>query len=91
MVKNCLPIQESYEMKVWSLGREDSLEEGMATTSVFLLENALDRGAWWATVQKATELETTEHAGTKKKLLQYSTVEVRKSVFGTQEIPQAIP
>ena len=69
VVKNCLPAQESYETRVWSLGREDSLEEGMATTSIFLLENPLERGAWWATVQKVTELETTEHACTKKKLV----------------------
>ena len=30
---------------VWSLGREDPLEKGMAT-QYFCLENAMDRGAW---------------------------------------------
>ena len=32
VVKNCLPTQETYETRVRSLGREDSLEKGMATT-----------------------------------------------------------
>ena len=35
---------------VQSLGREDSLEEGMATHSSILVENPMDRGAWRATV-----------------------------------------
>ena len=26
------------------------------------LENSMDRGAWWATVQRVTELDMTEHA-----------------------------
>ena len=34
-------------MQVQSLGREDPLEEDMATHSSIL---AMDRGAWWATV-----------------------------------------
>ena len=32
-------------MQVWSLGGEDPLEEGMATTLVFLPGNSMDRGA----------------------------------------------
>ena len=32
---------------VQSLGQEDPLEEGMGTP-VFLPENPIDRGAWWA-------------------------------------------
>ena len=32
-----MPMQETLEMWVQSLGREDPLEEGMATTLVFLL------------------------------------------------------
>ena len=31
-----LPMQETYEMRVWSLGQEDPLEEGMATHSSIL-------------------------------------------------------
>ena len=34
-----------------SLGREDPLEEGMAThSSIFVWRIPMDRGAWWATV-----------------------------------------
>ena len=36
MGKNCLPVQEAYGMQVQSLGREDSLEEGMVTHSSIL-------------------------------------------------------
>ena len=36
-------------MRVPSLGWEDPLGEGMATHS---LENPMDRGAWWAMVQR---------------------------------------
>ena len=35
-VKNPLAMQETQEMRVQSLGRKDSLEEGMATTPAFL-------------------------------------------------------
>ena len=31
-------------------GQEDPLEYGMATHSIFLLENPMDRGTWWAPV-----------------------------------------
>ena len=42
------------EMRVWSLGREDPLEKGMATHSSILgLENPMHRGAWWATGTKS--------------------------------------
>ena len=49
-------------MQVPSLGREDPLEEGMAThTSNSCLENPTIRGAWQAIVQRVTkELDTTE-------------------------------
>ena len=41
-------------MCVRSLGQEDPLEKEMATTPVFLsMENAMDRGAWWATVHRS--------------------------------------
>ena len=40
------------ETRVRCLGREDPLEEGMAThSSISCLENPMDRGAWWATVR----------------------------------------
>ena len=39
--------KESTEIWVRSLGQEDPLEEGMATTAV--RKNPMDRGAWWAT------------------------------------------
>ena len=44
-----LPMQKTQEMWVRSLGREDPLEEEMAThTSYSCLKNSMDRGAWWA-------------------------------------------
>ena len=44
IVKNLLGLQETW---VQSLGREDTLEKGMAThSSIFCLGNAMDRGAW---------------------------------------------
>ena len=30
MVKNLLPMQETQETQVWSLGQEDPLDKGMA-------------------------------------------------------------
>ena len=36
MVKNLPVMQEPQETQVWLLGREESLEEGMATSPVFL-------------------------------------------------------
>ena len=36
VVRLCLPMQETQEMLVQSMGSEDSLEEGMATHSIFL-------------------------------------------------------
>ena len=51
-------MQETW---VWSLGQEDPLEKGMATHSKYsCLENSIDRGAWWPTVQGVTESDTTE-------------------------------
>ena len=40
-------MQETQETRVQSLGQEDPLEKGMATSS--FLENPMDREAWWAT------------------------------------------
>ena len=49
-------------MQVQALGREDPLEEVIATHSLqySCLESPKDRGAWWATVHGVAELETTE-------------------------------
>ena len=47
------------EMWVWSLGWEDPLEKEMAThCSILALGNPMDRGAWRATVQRATKSQT---------------------------------
>ena len=46
-------MQETQEMKVWSLGWEDPLEEGMETHSNILAQrNPMDREAWRATVHE---------------------------------------
>ena len=50
MIKNLPAMQGT---RVWSLGREDPLENGMATHS-----SILDRGAWWATVHGVTKSQT---------------------------------
>ena len=40
-------------------GWEDALEEGMVThSSISCLENSMDRGAWRATVYRATKSQT---------------------------------
>ena len=51
------------EIQVQSLGREDPLEEGMATQlQCSCLENPMDRGAWQATVHRVTRMDMTEAA-----------------------------
>ena len=46
-------------MTVQSLGREDLLEEGMATHSSILASRIpMDRGAWWATVRRVAQSQT---------------------------------
>ena len=53
LVKNLPAMQKTY---VRSLGREDPLEEGMATYSNILAWRiAMDRGAWRATVYGVTK------------------------------------
>ena len=47
MAKNLPAMQESW---VRSLGREDALEQEMATYQYSCLENSMDRGAWQVTV-----------------------------------------
>ena len=53
MVKNMLEIQETW---VPSLGWEDPLKEGMGTDSSILnWRIPMDRGAWWAIVNRITK------------------------------------
>ena len=56
MAKNPLTMLETWFQ---SLGQEDSLEKEMATRSS-ILENPMDRGAWWAKVHGVADLDTTE-------------------------------
>ena len=58
MVKNLPATQETW---VQSLVWEDPLEKEMATeSSILARENAMDGGAWWATVHgSAKESDTT--------------------------------
>ena len=52
-------MQESQEMWVQSLGREDPLEEGMEThSSILAWKIPMDRGAWQATVHRVTKSQT---------------------------------
>ena len=49
--KTCLPVQETQETHVWSLGWEDSPGGGNGNPlQSSCLENPMDTGAWWATV-----------------------------------------
>ena len=46
-------------MQVRSLGREDPLEEGMATrSSILAWRIPMDRGAWWVTVHGVAQGQT---------------------------------
>ena len=50
-----LPMQETQETRVQSLGWEDSLEKETAIHSGILAwKNPTDRGAWWARVHGVT-------------------------------------
>ena len=60
-IKNPPAIQATQETRVQSLDQEDPLEEEMAThASILAWENPMDRGPFWATVQRVTELNMTE-------------------------------
>ena len=59
MVKNPSAMRETW---VRCLGREDPLEEGMAThSSILAWRIPMDRGAWRVTVHGVAESITTEH------------------------------
>ena len=71
VVKNSPAVPEPQEMRVRSLGREDPLEEGMAThSSILAWRNLMDGEAWWAIVhgvaKSQTQLEqlSTQHTHT---------------------------
>ena len=52
-VKSLPAVQET---RVQSLGWEDPLEKEMATHSgILVMENSMDRGAWWTTVHGVTK------------------------------------
>ena len=67
VVKNPPAMQDT---QVWSLDREDPLEEEMATPLRYShLGNPMDRGAWWATVHGVTKSLTrlsTHHTHTQE-------------------------
>ena len=65
MVKNLPAMWETWAR---SLGWEDSLEEGMATHSNILAWRIpVDRGAWWTTVHRVSESDTTEQLSTQSR------------------------
>ena len=45
-------------MQVQSLGGEDPLETAWQPTPVLLPGESMDRGAWWATVQRVAQSRT---------------------------------
>ena len=56
MAKNLPAMWETW---VWFLGREDPLEEGMAThSSILAWRIPMDRGAWQAIVHEVTKNRT---------------------------------
>ena len=56
---SCGTRQETKEMRVQSLDREDLLEEGTATLSRILAWRiSMDRGTWWATVHGVAKSQT---------------------------------
>ena len=45
-------------MQVHSIGQEDPLEEGMASSSVLAWRTPMDRGIWRATVHRVEKSQT---------------------------------
>ena len=52
------------EMRVWSLGQEDTLEKEMTIhSSILAWENFMDKGVWWGWLSRDhKELDMTERA-----------------------------
>ena len=59
MVKNLLAVEET---QVWSLGREDPLEEEMAL-QYLCLGNSMDRGAWQSMGSQGVAHNCAQHIG----------------------------
>ena len=60
-------MQETW---VRSLGREDTLWEGVAThSSILAWKMPMDRGAWWATVHEVAESDMAERLSTHTHIL----------------------
>ena len=55
VVKNLLAVQEPQETWVQSLGPEDLWRRAWQPTPMFLPENPMDRGAWWAIVHRVAK------------------------------------
>ena len=56
VTKNLSAMQETQETWVESLGQEDPLKKQMATrSSIFCLENAMDREAWCNIVHRVAK------------------------------------
>ena len=76
------------ETRVQSLGWEDPLEEEIAMVSLSLLEDSMDREAWWVTVygiaKSWTQLSTCTRTTQKQKCSQNP---VKQAGNGTQTGP----
>jgi len=55
VIKNCLPMQETQEARVQSLGWGDPLEEEMETHSNIFAWKVPRAEAWWATVHRVAK------------------------------------
>jgi len=64
-LRMCLPIQETQETQVWSLGWEDPLEREMAIhSSILAWETPWTRGAWKAPVHRVVKSPTRQNTTT---------------------------
>ena len=61
MAKNLPASVGDVRERVRSLGWEDPLKEEVATHSS-ILENCMDRGAWWAVVHRTRLKQLSKHA-----------------------------
>ena len=87
-VKKLPAVQETQEMQLRSLGWEDPREE--APLQYSYLENPMDRGAWWATVQRALRVRydwATTHTGLRK--LYYSHFVGEKTEAHSGNLPRS--